>query len=375
MHFSRTRRGLLSSLAALMLWLACLPNAHAHLMVAQSGTLNIVNDGAFMVLSLPMSAFEGVDDDGDGAMSPAELSRHAPQINQQVQLGAQLLAENQPLPLEGVLLQLSHTDEDPSTTATQLIVMGRFQLPSPATGLRFRLGLFGSGAGEQSQAITVSQGDTAHRLVLSVDQPEGAFMPSGWQIWAQYVYEGMHHVLGGLDHLLFLLLVIASGWRLRAIALALTTFTFGHAITLCAVAFGRFSVSPALVEPAIAATIVAMAFFDRWSNHRVQAGQEAWSESLRLGLIFVCALIHGLGLASALADLGLDSTHRLWSLVGFNTGIEVAQLLVAGTCGGLLWAWQRVGGAGPMVPLQRFATMAAALVGTAWFFERVTTLS
>ncbi len=375
MNFARERHKLLPALAAVIVWLACLTPAHAHLMVAQSGTLNIVNDGAFMVLSLPVTAFEGVDDDGDGTLAPLELSRHGQHIEAQIVQGAQLLSEGQPVPLQGLMLQLSPAGETHTDAATQLIAMGRYQLPARPSGLRFRLHLFGRGADEQAQAITVSRGDEARRLVFSVNQNEGELLPSGWHTWAQYVQEGMAHVLGGLDHLLFLVVVIASGWRLRAIALALTTFTIGHAITLCVVAFGPFSVSPALVEPAIAATIVAMAVFDRWSDLRMQAGHKAWPEGLRLGLNFVCALIHGLGLASALVDLGLDSAHRWWSLAGFNTGIEVAQLLVAGVCGGLLWAWQRSGGAGRIVPLQRLTAFAAALVGAAWFFERITTLS
>ncbi|QCB46849.1 HupE/UreJ family protein [Hydrogenophaga sp. PAMC20947] len=375
MNAPQNRRSIVAGLMVLLLWLACLPQAQAHLMVAQRGTINIVNDGAFMVLSLPVTAFKGVDDDADGAMSPSELSRHGTRIEQQIQLGAQLLANEKPLPLQGVMVQLSHTDEAESAAASQLIVLGRFQLPEATPNLRFRLRLFGTGADEQSQAITVSQGDSAQRMVLSVQHEVGEVLPSGWSTFAQYIQEGMNHVLGGWDHLLFLVVVIASGWRLRAIALALTAFTVGHAITLLAVAFGQVSVSPALVEPAIAATIVAMAVFDRWNDHRIRAGRKAWPEGLRLGLIFGCAMIHGLGLASALVDLGLDSTHRLWSLAGFNVGIEAAQLLVAGGCGLLLWAWQRSGGAALIVPAQRLASLAAALAGVVWFFERVAILA
>ena len=375
MNFSPTRRSMAAPLMVLLLWLACLTQAHAHLMVAQRGTINIVTGGAFMMLSLPATAFEGVDDNGDRALSPGELARHAASIEQQVRLGSQLLSDGNPLPLQGVLLQLSHTDEADSTAARQLIVMGRFQLPVPVSRLRFRLNLFGTGTDEQSQAITVSRGDTAQRMVLSVDHPEGVLLPSGWSTLLQYMREGVTHVLGGLDHLLFLVVVIASGWRPRAIALALSAFTAGHAITLFAVASGQVSVSPALVEPAIAATIVAMAIFDRWSVHRLQAGRKAWPAGLRLALVFSCALIHGLGLASALVGLGLDSGHRLWGLAGFNLGIESAQLLVAGACGLLVWTWQRTRGTTPTLPVQHLASLAAGLAGTVWFFERLTTLA
>ena len=369
------RNAFASALLTVLLWMTLWSPAQAHLMVAQRGTINLVNDGAYMVLSLPATAFAGADEDGNGALSSAELARHASAMQQQILQKAQLFAGEQPLPLQGLMLQLSPSDEPGADEARQVIALGRFQLPAPTPSLRFRLGLFGTGPDEQSQAITVSQGSTAQRMVLSVDRPEGTLLPSGWQTLQQYLQEGMQHVLGGLDHLLFLMVVIASGWRPKAIALALTAFTAGHALTLCAVALGQVSVSPALVEPAIAATIVAMAVFDRWSDHRVLKGRKPWPAGLRLGLIFACALIHGLGLASALVDLGLDSGHRLWSLAGFNLGIEAAQLLVAGICGLLLWVWQRTRGNALIVPMQRFASLAAGLAGVVWFVERVTTLA
>ena len=78
------------------------------------------------------------------------------------------------------------------------------------------------------------------------------------------------HVLGGLDHLLFLLVVLATGWAWRSALLALTCFTAGHAATLAAVALGGVTAPAHMVEPAIAATIVGMALFDRWSRQRPQ---------------------------------------------------------------------------------------------------------
>ena len=60
---------------------------HAHLMVEQHGTINFANGGAFLVLSVPVSAFSGVDDDGDGALSAVELSRHSKVVEEQLHDG------------------------------------------------------------------------------------------------------------------------------------------------------------------------------------------------------------------------------------------------------------------------------------------------
>lgn len=93
------RLGLL--LAGLLL---VLPAAQAHLMVAQRGTINLVGDGAFMVLLLPVSAFDGVDDDGDGRLSSAEFMAHRVAIARAVQQQVQLLDAQGPRPLEGLML-------------------------------------------------------------------------------------------------------------------------------------------------------------------------------------------------------------------------------------------------------------------------------
>ncbi len=86
--------------AYVLLGLAALPAAQAHLMVAQRGTLNIVGDGGFMVLSLPVSAFSGVDDDGDGKLSMAEFSTHRSNIISAVTRDVQMLDEQGPRPLD-----------------------------------------------------------------------------------------------------------------------------------------------------------------------------------------------------------------------------------------------------------------------------------
>ena len=328
-------------LGMLMLALMLLPAAQAHLMVAQRGTLNLVGDGAFLVLSLPVSSLAGVDDDGDEMLSPAELQRHAGDIQAQVRRGVQLLAGGegtQALPLQGMLLQLSSPDHAAAGAARQLLVMGRFALGAQrsALRLRLRLTLFGAAGDERSQQIVVSRGDLVQRLLLAPGREEGAVLPDAWSVFADHLAQGMAHVLGGADHLLFLLVVLASGGGLRRALQALSCFTVGHGLSLAAVVFGGLAVPSGVVEPAIAATIVGMALYDRQIRMRERSGVAVAQPGVRLALVFGCALIHGLGLAGALGDLGLDPRHRLWSLAGFNAGIEAGQLMVALVAAALL---------------------------------------
>ena len=371
----RRLHALLAPLLAMLLGLAVLPPAHAHLMVAQRGTLNLVGNGAFMVLSLPVSAFAGVDDDHDGQWSPAELGAHVASIEAQVQRGVRLLDGAQALPLQGVMLQLSPADHLAQGASNQIVVLGRFALGVRRSGLQLALSLFGTQADEQAQQITVSLGDQAQRLLLTPARNQAELLPSAWATVLDYAAQGITHVVTGPDHVLFLLVVLASGWGLRQALLALSCFTLGHAITLAASALGGLAVPASVVEPSIALTIVGMALFDRWAQHRRRAGARGLPEGIRLALVFGCALIHGLGLAGALSDLGLDAGHRLWSLAGFNIGVELAQVAVALFAAGIMVGGHSLWGAATPQRGIRLASVMAVVIGSFWFVQRVSGLA
>jgi hypothetical protein len=351
--------------------------AQAHLMVAQRGTLNFVGTGGFVVMALPVDAFRGVDDDGDGLMSLAELSAHAQNIEAQVQSGLQLMGDTGPRPLEALMLNLSPDDNAPTAPARYLVVLGRYSIadatgqPLAPAGLKLRLSLFGKTAASQQQDITVTQGAKAQKLVLAPGREERKLFPSAAAVLRDQAALGAEHVLDGLDHMLFLLVVLATGFGWRQIALALSCFTFGHAITLAATAWGGLQVPASVVEPAIAATIVGMALFDRWSRTRPQALPSAWC----LALVFACALIHGLGLASALNLQALDSQRRLLSLAGFNLGIEAAQLGVAIAACALLAGIRHFRGPGVVAITARLAGVTAMAAGSVWLLQRTVFLT
>ena len=157
------------------------PSTHAHLMVAQHGTLNIVGHDVFMVLSLPISAFDDIDEDNNGEVSMIEFNRNRAAIAESVRRNVVLSDANGDCPLHGLTLSpvLSDhaTHHASSETMSQLVVMGRFALDDSDHALRFEVGLYGTLAAERSLQVTVTRRAPEHRQVfeLTPAKPAGQF--------------------------------------------------------------------------------------------------------------------------------------------------------------------------------------------------------
>jgi len=135
--------------------------SEAHVMVAQSGTLNVMEDGVFMVLSLPVSAFEGIDYDKDGLLSNDEFIKHRSLIVAAIIDGVLLSDESGVLPLQGMMLSpvIHHESQSMSHNplASQIVVMGRFPLTESSEELQFFINLFGKDKSEQLIKIAVTR--------------------------------------------------------------------------------------------------------------------------------------------------------------------------------------------------------------------------
>lgn len=146
--------------------------------------------------------------------------------------------------------------------------------------------------------------------------------PRWWHAALRFVSEGAQHLLGGFDHLLFLLCLVLPVRRFRPLVGIVTAFTVAHSITLGAAAFGYAPSAlwfPPLVEVLIAASIVWMAL----GNIVGARVEQRWKVAFAFGLV------HGFGFSSALRDqLQFAGGHLVTSLAAFNVGIELAQLLV-----------------------------------------------
>jgi len=353
----------------------------AHMMAAQKGTLNFAGQAAFLVLSVPVTALQGIDDDRDGLLSKAELSAHFDAIGAQIMAGAQLSGPGGALPLQLVMLDIAPPDNAPDQAASHLVVLGRFDLGQPGAvpdapealvsdDLRMRFSLFGARAGEQAQDITITRDKETQWMRLTPTDKDKRVLPSTGFVFSQYLRTGAIHVLSGADHILFLLVVLSSGWGLAALLGALTCFTAGHALTLVACVIGGVSVADRIVEPAIAATIVSMACFDLWSRRRPHPVPAA----LRLLLVFACALVHGLGLAGALHELTQwpsGSAPFALALAGFNVGIELAQIGIAFLVMAAARLFQLRPGTQAWQRVMHYGSIASVAAGSFWLIARL----
>jgi hydrogenase/urease accessory protein HupE len=147
----------------------------------------------------------------------------------------------------------------------------------------------------------------------------------------EYTLLGIEHIITGYDHLLFVFGLLVIARSTRRILLTVTGFTLAHSISLSLSALGFVHVPVPPVEATIALSIVFLA-------HEI-GQQNTGSLTYRYPLLvaFSFGLLHGLGFASALGEIGLAQNEALLSLLFFNVGVEIGQLLFIGTVLGLLW--------------------------------------
>ena len=361
-------------LATLVLGLCALPAAHSHVMALDRASLNLRADGAYVALSLSPQALADLvlDDDGDGTISVAELQTHQAQVRAAIAQRVQLHDAQGALTLQALFVQF---DAHPGSGApqTSITAVGKFVLRPGELPTDWSLAFWPVGSGAHAlQATVTRQADDGSTLqgqsmVFSAARQAQRLFPSAGAVLTDYMRLGARHILDGPDHLLFLLVVLATGMDWAALVLTLSAFTLGHATTLALGVLGQWTVSPALAEPAIALTIVLMALLDERARRQAVSIPTAQ----RMSLVFSCALIHGLGFASALEEIGLNPETVGWSLVGFNLGIELVQVCIA-ACMTLLYAllrrWSHAGALRSLRPL----TLGAA-VGLAglWFVQRL----
>jgi HupE / UreJ protein len=363
-------------LFALLLW--CCGSAWAH--KPSDAYLFVVADGAQLsarwdIALRDLDAALDLDDDGNRELIWGEVTQQLSAITALLADGARITRGNQSCALQW------------SGFVTQQRIDGNYLVATASTAC---------GARGQPFAVTYrmfADLDATHRAVVSATidgQATSAVLDPGAaqasvlnaatssSFWS-FVADGMHHILIGWDHILFLLCLIlpcvlvreGAAWQaapqlmpvVKRIAITVTAFTLAHSVTLALAAFEIVQLPPRLIESLIAATVIFAAV-----NNIVPLVRE------RIALMALAfGFIHGFGFANVLAELALPRERFASALLAFNLGVELGQLLIVGAALLVLYPLRGMRLYAPAV--LKGGSIAAALLASVWLVERVFDLS
>jgi hydrogenase/urease accessory protein HupE len=186
----------------------------------------------------------------------------------------------------------------------------------------------------------------------------------------RYTSLGIEHILLGIDHLLFVLCLLLIARKTWPLIKTITGFTIAHSITLALATLGIIHIPSLPVEAAIALSIAFLAaeiLHHRWGHDTGLTYDYPWLVAFGFGLL------HGLGFAGALAELGLPQTEIPVALFFFNVGVEMGQLLFVLVCLLLIWTFRRLsffkGGW-----LEMATAYSVGGIATYWFLNRTTSI-
>ena len=182
--------------------------------------------------------------------------------------------------------------------------------------------------------------------------------PAASHSTGSFVVLGIHHILSGYDHLLFVIGLLLPGGDLLSLAKIITAFTIAHSVTLTLAVLQVVTLPDRLIEAVIALSIAYVAAENLFGRPAV---------SRRWLVSFCFGLVHGFGFSSALRELGLPAQGLLFSLLGFNVGVELGQALVVAICLPLLILLRRTRWSHPAVVT---SSVAILVVGLVLFVER-----
>jgi hydrogenase/urease accessory protein HupE len=215
-----------------------------------------------------------------------------------------------------------------------------------------------SAAAENPTTEWLEGGQSTAPFALTSPAPPVDRLGTAWR----YLTLGFTHIVPkGLDHMLFVLGIYLLSGRARSVLWQVSAFTVAHSITLGLSMYGIVALSPRIVEPLIALSIAYVAIENIFLSEL---------KSWRVALVFGFGLLHGMGFAGALKELGLPRSEFVTALLTFNVGVEAGQLAVIGTvfmlvgwhCADRVWYRRRI-----VVP----ASMLIACTAVYWTVQRL----
>jgi hydrogenase/urease accessory protein HupE len=305
-----------------------------------------------------------MDLDGDGQVSDAEFQETRAVLERFAREGVQVS-------LDGELVSPAESSVErtadqrgrnieiqlrfPARADAEQLTLRNALLPDLPAGHRHYVTLLDESANLVGETLLDR---TNNVFEISLQHSNGA---ASSRSFGEFFVLGVEHIVTGYDHLLFLLGLLVVGGSFASAAKIITSFTVAHSITLGLATFGVVQLAPAVVEPLIAASI-AYVGLENIARRNLEG---------RWLLTFVFGLVHGLGFASVLRELGVGagSGGALESLLAFNLGVETGQIGIAAIALPLILGLSQR----PRLALYlRPATSVVVVtLGTWWLIERV----
>ena len=242
----------------------------------------------------------------------------------------------------------------------------KFQIPREQPGaLTIDTNLFPYDSNHQTFINIYEEGELRQQVIFNAAAEEHTYYLGTAQgalaVMRTFIPSGIHHILIGPDHILFLIGLLLTGGTWGALVRIVTAFTLGHSVTLSLAALNVVTPPSSIVEPAIALSIVFVG-----ADNLVRGD----GRDLRAWVALVFGLVHGFGFASVLREFGLPREALGWSLFSFNAGVEVGQLAVVLIVASVLAGIRRKSVAlGYKVAFA--GSILVIVMGTYWFVQRV----
>jgi hypothetical protein len=321
-----------------------------------------------------------LDGNEDGEVTWAEAKRIAGRARALAEAGLTVVAERSPCPVrppeDAAPRIVRHAD------GAYLVLTVDYACPAPPTSLELTYSLFFDRDPQHRGIVALDSGAGAKTCVLAAARPSCTLAVDGGASatrgFTAMVGTGLEHIAEGTDHLAFLFALlfpavlvrrerswdpaVALGPVVRDVLRVVTAFTIAHSLTLGLSAFGLVRLPSRLVESVIAASVVLAAL----NNVAPLFREGRWSVAFSLGLV------HGFGFSATLEDLSLAKGTFVASLLGFNVGVELGQLVVVAAFLPVAFALRRT------LFYRRgvltVGSLALAALGVVWLAERALSL-
>src|SRR6516162_2418100 len=349
-------------LRLLLLALAAVP-AYAHDAGVSSSEISV--NGRVVVVEINALARDyekatnvRISEARSGFVNAAALAVMAPAVLGYVRSHAEVLSDDVPC----------KPDEGKAWAADTHVTVTLVWTCPDSGALRYRLNLFRDVDPSAQHLVSLKTETAKQDFVLdknTSELPLSGVVPSTFDVARHFLAAGVEHIFLGYDHIAFLIAIILWASRLWPVVKAVTAFTVAHSITLSLAALDVVRIPSAIIEPAIAASIVYVAA----ENFTTRETGKRWREA------FIFGLLHGFGFARALEELGLPREKLIAALAAFNCGVEIGQVVIVATAFGLLSAFDRWQISKPSGPVRSPAfvhavSFAIVVLGSYWFVSR-----